>query len=580
MKKKLAKFISISLIFLSFYSCKTVDPCPEEAAKGNAGGLFNTENDEYSPSFLNNDLYYTSLQAGKKQGEKIFVSNYQNSSFAAPNLDIELPIYNIKNSGLPSFYENTVTGETELYFAGVSEDPQSINRDIFYSLKTDGKWSEPIPLENINSQFYESHPSISSNGKILAFTSDRPGSIGDIDIYISFRDGQGTWSEPINAGVNINTEKTEISPFISNDGYIYFASKGYEGEGGYDILASKIDNGNFSKSMIMPFPINTEWDETGPYIWKDKLFLGSNRRGGCGGIDLYSFTLCGPVFLEIQINAENKNLPLEGTFILYDANRIEIEKYEINDSGFLRIPLESSNEYIMQYFNACVPQYVPEQRIITPCNTNATVKLIANFKIPDELEQFNFEKYEVPFFVSGYYKPITGENLNDLKVKFQYNMIGNIPESKYIENPKDKYDQYSPVVEMALKQAADFIFNIIKNLKNTCLEGNDKGIIIKVTGYADPRKISEIAEYQDESIADDNIDFTINRGDKMDNLKLSELRAYFTAKQFMDYLKNYEEFDNFRTKIEWKIIGMGIDENENRENLLKRRVNIEIGVSE
>jgi hypothetical protein len=312
---------------------------------------------------------------------------------------------------------------------------------------------------------YESHPSISPDGKIIAFTSDREGAIGDIDIYLSFRNSDGNWTEPINAGQNINTESTELSPHLTSDGSLYYASKGFEGEGGFDIIVSKQEpEGGRENPYILPFPINTEWDETGPYVWKDMIYLGSDRRGGCGGKDLYAFTLCGPVLLEISITADNPDLPLNGKFVLLDEKRKEIAKYDVDKSGFLRIPLEASKKYIMQYFNSCLPQYVPEQYIETPCDDRSTVKLVANFIIPDEMKQFDFEKYEVPFFVSGYYMPITDENLNDLRNKFQFNLIGTSSETRYIENPGDKYDQYSPVVEMALRQAADFIFNIINNL--------------------------------------------------------------------------------------------------------------------
>lgn len=567
-------------VLIAMNSCKAVDPCPEQAAKGNTGGLFNTINEEYSPSFLNDTLYYTALEAGKKSGEKIHISYFKDNAFTPPVIDTALPIYNIKNSGLPTFYDNKLSGIVELYFAGISEMSGRINRDIYFSEKINGQWSEPKAISAINTPAYESHPAISPDGKILAFTSDREGSVGDLDIYLSFRNPDGSWGEPINAGLNINTDKTEISPHIGSGGRFYYASKGFAGEGGYDIMASKFNGKNLINPAVLPFPINTEWDETSPNINGEMIYLASDRRGGCGGKDLYAFTLCGPVILEIKIEAQNENLPLEGTFVLLDEYRNELSKFDVDGSGLQRILLKAGKNYIIQYFNDCVPQYVPEQRISAPCDDESTVKLIANFIIPDEFEEFDFERYEVPFFVSGYYMPISQENLNDLKTKFQYNMIGNTPDTKYIENPGENYDQYSPVVEMALKQAADFIFKIINNLKNSCIEGSSKKIVIKVTGYADPRMISDIARYQDDSISDTEVEFSIERGAKMDNLLLSQLRAYFTAKQFINYLKKYHKYDSFADRLQWQIIGKGIDENEDRENLLKRRVNIEIGVNE
>ena len=174
--------------------------------------------------------------------------------------------------------------------------------------------------------------------------------------------------------------------------------------------------------------------------------------------------------------------------------------------------------------------------------------------------------------------PNTKENLNDLRTKFQYNLIGTSPETQYIENPGEKYAEYAPVVELAIKQAADFIFRIIDNLSSNCLENNEKSIAIRVTGYADPRVISEVAQFSDETINDEQFGINVTRGTSMDNQLLSKLRAYFTTKQFIKYLKEYENYEKLDKMIKWEIVGMGIDKSETRENLLKRRVNIEIGV--
>jgi len=131
-------------------------------------------------------------------------------------------------------------------------------------LRNDGLWSRITRLnDNINTKYWESHASISADGKILYFTSNRKGGYGDLDIYMSRRDSLFDWKTPVNLGPNINTVYNEETPFISKDGTtLYFSSYGHFNMGGYDIFYSNLlENGEWSKPLNMSYPVNTPDDD-------------------------------------------------------------------------------------------------------------------------------------------------------------------------------------------------------------------------------------------------------------------------------------------------------------------------------
>ncbi len=145
---------------------------------------------------------------------------------------------------------------TELYLVIDHND----NGDIYVSKYYDGKWHKAKKLNKyINTRYWESHASISSDGKALYFTSDRPGGYGGLDIYVSYKDDKGDWGPAINLGKTINTKYDEETPFILNDGKtLYFSSQGHYSMGGFDVFHSrKLSNGKWSTPLNLGYPIST-----------------------------------------------------------------------------------------------------------------------------------------------------------------------------------------------------------------------------------------------------------------------------------------------------------------------------------
>ncbi len=165
------------------------------------------------------------------------------------------------------------------------------NGNLYWAKLINGRWTKlhkfPRPINTNNS---ENHGSITSDGKILYFSSDRPGGFGGMDIWMTKLQNDGTWTKPINLGPNINTAADEDAPYITPDGkHLYFASNGHNSLGGYDIFVSEKDEfGQWGQAQGLPYPINTIYDDIFFYpVDSSTAFFASNRPGGLGNADIY-----------------------------------------------------------------------------------------------------------------------------------------------------------------------------------------------------------------------------------------------------------------------------------------------------
>ncbi|MBQ3709493.1 MAG: OmpA family protein [Bacteroidales bacterium] len=182
----------------------------------------------------------------------------------------------------------------ELYFTVCGMDRHHPGCDLFGSHRdADGTWSSPVNMgQPVNTSAWESQPCLSLDGKELFFASKRN---GNADLYHCFRDENGQWSKPENLGPTINTEGTEMAPFIHPDGKtLYFSSDTHMGMGGYDLFVSRRnEKGEWSEPKNLGYPINTSGDEINFIVAADghTALISSIREGGYGGYDIYTFQL-------------------------------------------------------------------------------------------------------------------------------------------------------------------------------------------------------------------------------------------------------------------------------------------------
>ncbi|MCC7506528.1 MAG: PD40 domain-containing protein [Saprospiraceae bacterium] len=168
--------------------------------------------------------------------------------------------------------------------------------DLYWSqLKSTG-WTKPAPFSAvINSPDWEAQPTISSDGKTLIFSSNRPGGQGGKDLWFTVRQSGGKWSAPQNFGAGINTPNDEEMPFFHPDGQtLYFVSNGLPGMGESDIYyVRRQPNGVWGKPENLGYPINTKSSEGGLTVSLDgrTAYFAANRPGGAGGYDIYQFDM-------------------------------------------------------------------------------------------------------------------------------------------------------------------------------------------------------------------------------------------------------------------------------------------------
>ena len=170
------------------------------------------------------------------------------------------------------------------------------------SVTEEGEWKDLILLPFNGDYFSSGHPVLNKDDSKLYFVSDRPESIGRTDIFVVDVYDDGTYSEPRNLGAEINTKEREMFPFIGTDNVLYFSSDGYPGHGELDVYASKIFDSTVSVPINLEEPVNSKFDDFA-YIINDEKHRGyfsSNRGGGHGDDDIYSFIASPPIYIECE----------------------------------------------------------------------------------------------------------------------------------------------------------------------------------------------------------------------------------------------------------------------------------------
>lgn len=260
----------------------------------NLGNTVNSDNDEYVNAL---EITGTELLLTRKFGqntdrygeEAVFMAHAAEGQwFPATQLHLSDEIDDHVGAAFLSFDGN------KLFFTVCGFDRHHPGCDLYCVQRNDnGTWSTPFYLSNgINSSAWDSQPCLSADGKELFFSSRRE---GNADLYHSYLDENGAWSKPENLGPVVNTRGNEMAPFIHPDGKtLYFSSDTHIGMGGYDLFMSRRDEqGEWSEPINLGYPINTLGDEINFIVAADghTALISSIREGGYGGYDIYSFQL-------------------------------------------------------------------------------------------------------------------------------------------------------------------------------------------------------------------------------------------------------------------------------------------------
>lgn len=258
----------------------------------NLGKEINTAADEYFP-FLTNDQRYLFYTTRKDQfsDENLFLTERKENVFERGS-SVSSAINSEGNEGMSSIVRNG----RKVYFTACDRRQVLGTCDIWEADLRNLSLSGAKPLKGYaNSGKWESQASISCDGTLLYFASNRAGGMGGTDIWLSRQLPDGRWGKPENLGPKINTELDEEAPFITNDGAaLYFSSNGHPGLGEQDIFMSRMSyEGEWSLATNLGTPVNSSYREIGFFLTADgkKGYFSSDRETGFGGMDIYNFEL-------------------------------------------------------------------------------------------------------------------------------------------------------------------------------------------------------------------------------------------------------------------------------------------------
>jgi outer membrane protein OmpA-like peptidoglycan-associated protein len=318
----------------------------------NLGDSVNTWLSEYYPSVTVTDSLLVYTRKGENGREDFIESRINKSGFMESkpiNGDINIE---------PKKGALSVSQDGEwMIFAGQLNGQTYISFDIYISYYTPQGWSEPQNMgQNINTDFYESGPTLSPDKRALYFCSNRPGGYGGLDLYVSYRQPNGKWGEAKNMGPVINSSGDEQAPFIHADNQtLYYTSNGLPGYGESDLFVlRKKNDGSWGAPENLGYPINTIENEGSLAVSADGLtaYYASDRSDSRGNLDLYKFDLRPDIrpyrtlYVKGKVIDKKTNKPLPSSVELIDDNNQALMKVQTDELGAYFITLPTGKDYV------------------------------------------------------------------------------------------------------------------------------------------------------------------------------------------------------------------------------------------
>ncbi|MFM9027981.1 MAG: hypothetical protein ACKOQ6_08280 [Bacteroidota bacterium] len=309
---------------------------PVDVTFTNLGKTINTVYDEYNPliSADGRQLVFTTRRKGNIGGfiedlgmysADVYWSSWKDSVWTKPkglggmvNTDWDEECVGISPDG----------NQLLIYF-----DNADYYADIGKAILKGKMWQRPEMMAvQMNSKNYEGGATISMDGNTIIFSSIRKeGGLGGSDLYMIRREPSGNWTQPQNLGSDINTKSDDDSPFLSIDGkYLYFASKGWNSMGDFDIFRSEWNESNatWNKPVNLGYPINDPDNNSFFSLSGDgrSLYLSSSRKGGLGERDIYQVTFN-------DSSTTKRYVLIQGTLTSLNGGKPELTHVTLIDSN-------------------------------------------------------------------------------------------------------------------------------------------------------------------------------------------------------------------------------------------------------
>lgn len=390
----------------------------------------NSKYSEFSPSFYGDDrVVFASAM------DSLFLHTRRYKWNDQPYLDLYVAKINKETQEVRDAIKFSKKINTKYHEASVSFSPDNttmyftrnnfgkkLKRDkngvnnlkIYTAKKINGEWKDVKELPFNSDNYSTGHPALSPDGKQLFFVSDMPGTIGKTDIFVVDIIGDGEYSEPRNLGPEINTEQREMFPFI-NEKKLYFSSDGHIGLGGLDVFEAEYDEDKvFKEVKNVGQPVNSKKDDFS-YIVNENTqqgFFASNRRGGKGDDDIYSFQRILPeeanenAIAGVVTDKITGNIMPAALVSLLDENNIKLKELETNtDGSFVFEDLESTTKYIIRtekegYFNDISDIVTEDNQLV---EVDVTMKKLKELiviedgirKLKTEMIFFDFDRFNI-----------------------------------------------------------------------------------------------------------------------------------------------------------------------------------------
>ena len=386
-KKKHERYKAGELGLMQVKKAQEMMKDPQPYVIKNLGDIVNTASPEYSPVITidGSALFFTSKRMRPDSSNARYVNIFNGQHYE----DIYVSYRDRDgNWATPTFLDFCSVRKND---ASISTSPdgqivfvyQDINGgDIYYSQLKDTVFEPPVPFpaEELNTEYWETHITMSADGNYLFFVSDRPGGLGGRDIYRIKKLPDGSWSKAFNLGPPINSEYDEDSPFIGADNKtLYFSSNGPNSMGGFDILVSQMDDDEvWSEPRNMGYPLNSVDDDIFYTTTADGLigFYASDKLDGKGDKDIYlveseeSFIRNVAIFTGFIFTSDHSMIPNGITIYvsdLTDESKPKVYTPRRRDGGYV-LALKPCHTYNIDYRLDGSSFYNTE--LYVPCNSS------------------------------------------------------------------------------------------------------------------------------------------------------------------------------------------------------------------
>lgn len=319
-----------------------------------------SDKSDFGAILYDNSVYFTSARNGARKNygalEEPFLDIYKADYSNDGKVTNASPVTKLNSQYHDGPLTMSADGNT-IYFSSDSfrekkfekdkKNNLKLGRNSLYKATKNGDSWDNIELLPFNSkEFSTSNPSLSRDGKTLYFSSDRPGSLGGVDIWKVTINDDGTYGEPANLGNKVNTEGHESFPFIADDNQtLYFASSGRQGLGGMDVFKIDLKDG---EATNLGKPVNTEKDDFA-FTYngvKGAGFLSSNRNGND---DIFAVSpICGVDALVVVTNAKTGEILSNASVSILDDQKNVIATEMSNAKGEVKYRVECDKAYVVQ----------------------------------------------------------------------------------------------------------------------------------------------------------------------------------------------------------------------------------------